>query len=146
MDQTFFTSEVQQPGTIWQSNYLGSYSHYCLNSYSFTSAAFSFPSVALLLTSASKVFCLNSLKRQSQDISQLEQYRDNPTKSFLQPAPCCLLPFHTSHKFREVSFLSVLGSKNVCPILPCIIPHNSHLKNADERHEHAIQTLHPIFL
>lgn len=131
MDQTLFRSEVQQPVTIWTTTHM-----YCLNSYSFASAAFSFPSVASLLASASKVFCLNSLKRQSQAISQLEQYRDNPTKSLLQPPPCCLLPFHASEKFRRVSFLSVLGSKSVCPVLPSTIPHKSHLKNADKRPEH----------
>ena len=109
---------------------------YCLNSYPFASAAFSFPSVASLLAVASKAFCLQSLKRQSQAISHLERYRDTPTKSLLQPPPCCLLPFHALQKFRKVSCLSVLGSKSVCSVLPGTTPHNPHLKDANKRPEH----------
>lgn len=109
---------------------------YCLNSYSFAEAAFTSPSVASLLASASKVFCLNPRKRQSQDFFYLEYYTENATKSLPQPTPCCLLPFYDLQKFRRVRFLGVLGSKSVCPVLPSVVPLYPHLKNADKRPEH----------
>lgn len=109
---------------------------YCLNSYSFAEAGFISPSVTFLLASASKVFCLNSLKRQSQAFFYLELYTDNATKSLPQPTPCCLLPFHASQKFRRVIFLWVLGSKSIRPVLPSVAPLYPHLKNADKRPKH----------
>lgn len=142
MDQTLFRSEVQQPVATWLNHYL------CVlfNSYSFAEATFSSPSVAFLLASALKVFCLNSLKRQSQAFFYLEWYTDNATKSLPQPTPrasCLFMPHRSSEGSVSSGCLKAKGFALYCPVL-----HLSILiwKMLTKGLSIAMETLYPISL